>query len=241
MPGILDQPLLETPIAVLDFETTGLSPGWDRALELAIVRLDPGEPPRLVFDTLIHPGRPVAASFIHGITDADVANAPPFSHIAGDVVRALSGCVVAAYNAAFDMRFLRYELGESGFRQMPPYFCAMYLRPMLGLGRRCGLAQACQAHEIDLAQHHTAATDTLATAALVRLGWQQLPGLGLMTFADLARRRRYRFIQTWRADPLHREEALHLPACHRLCSRYARTVTPLPRGSWRAVPRQVQG
>ena len=79
--GIYAQPICDTPIAVIDFETTGLTPGTDRVVEVSVVRVDPGEEPRLVFDTLVNPQREVAATEIHGITDSHVADAPEFCRI----------------------------------------------------------------------------------------------------------------------------------------------------------------
>jgi DNA polymerase III epsilon subunit-like protein len=40
--GIHDRPVARTPIAVFDFETTGLNPGHDRVIEVSIIRIDPG-------------------------------------------------------------------------------------------------------------------------------------------------------------------------------------------------------
>ncbi len=102
--------LLETPIAVLDFETTGLSPGYDRPVEISIIRIEPGAKPRLVFDTLINPDRRVGASWVHGITDSDVRYAPTFEQIVDALLFSISGCVIAAHNATFDMNFLHAEL-----------------------------------------------------------------------------------------------------------------------------------
>ena len=52
MAGALDSRIDETPIAIIDFETTCLTPRYDRVLEISVVRKDPGQAPRLVFDTL---------------------------------------------------------------------------------------------------------------------------------------------------------------------------------------------
>lgn len=71
--GIAKRRIEETPVAVIDFETTGLTPGYDRVVEVSVVRVDPGERPKLVYDTLVNPARPMAATEIHGISDADVA------------------------------------------------------------------------------------------------------------------------------------------------------------------------
>ena len=98
MTGIQSQRIAETPIAIVDFETTGLTPGADRVVEVSIVRVEPGQRSELVLDTLVDPCRAMAATEIHGITDDDVQGAPRFSEIAEDVAQALSGAVVAAYN-----------------------------------------------------------------------------------------------------------------------------------------------
>ena len=89
--GITDHSVTGTPVAVFDFETTGLNPGYDRVVEASVIRIDPGQAPRLVFDTLVNPRRRVSATEIHGITDADVADAPEFDEITGDFLTAISG------------------------------------------------------------------------------------------------------------------------------------------------------
>src|SRR5574341_1618658 len=105
----------DTPIAVLDFETTGFSPkSGCRVVEVAVVRVDPGSEPQLVLDTLVDPDGPVHASRIHGIQDEDVLGAPLFTDLAANVAGALQDTVVAAFNASFDMRFLEDELHRSG-------------------------------------------------------------------------------------------------------------------------------
>ena len=43
--GIYDHKISETPIAIVDFETTGLSPGMDRVLEISVAKLEPGRKP----------------------------------------------------------------------------------------------------------------------------------------------------------------------------------------------------
>jgi len=200
--GILGRVIAETPVAVLDFETTGLTPGGDRVVEVSVVRVDPGGgPPRLVLDSLVNPERPMGATEVHGIRDADVRSAPRFHEIADELVRATAGCVVAAYNAYFDMRFLEFELCLAGVREMPPFFCLMYLRPMLDLGVRCSLEQACQAHGHRYLATHAAADDALAAAHLYQIYANEISRLSVQTFGELARLRRYRFVESFRRQP----------------------------------------
>jgi DNA polymerase-3 subunit epsilon len=197
MVGISERRIADTPIAVIDFETTGLTPGYDRVVEVSVVRVDPGEQPRVVFDTLVNPDRPVAATEIHGITDADVAKAPRFRDIAGEVLAAVSDSVVAAYNVYFDIKFLNFELTNAGVCHDPPHLCVMYLRPMLGLGSRCKLDAACQAHGIEYAATHIAADDALAAGQLLEVCRREMNRQDIGTFADLAARKNYKFVNSF--------------------------------------------
>jgi len=217
--GILDWPVLETPVAVIDFETTGLMAGADRVVEVSVVRLDPRSEPRLVLDSLVHPQRRVAATHIHGITDDDVIGAPTFAALAGDFVRAISGCVVAAHNVYFDMRFLRSELPAAGVEMLPPHLCTMYLRTMLGLGGRCRLEEACRCHGLEHPGAHEAASDAMIAAALMRIYLSEIRSRGLRTFRELAALRKYKFTSSFQWDPLSPAAAAHIPVCQRHKSR----------------------
>ncbi len=137
--GVLNRPIAETPIAIFDFETTGLNAGADRVVEDSVVRIEPGQEPQLVLDTLVNPNRKMAATEIHGITDEDVSGAPKFEDVAGNFLRSISSCVVSSYNIYFDIGFLQFELHRLGLSETPPHLCLMYMRPLLGLGSRCCL------------------------------------------------------------------------------------------------------
>jgi DNA polymerase III epsilon subunit family exonuclease len=207
--GIAAQRIDETPFAVIDFETTGLSPGGDRVIEVAVVRVNPGGEPKLVFDSLINPQRPVAATEIHGITDADVADAPCFRDIAGDLVQHLSGCVVTAYNVYFDIKFLTHELGLAGRRHTPPHLCLMYFRPLLGLGKRCCLDAACELHGIVHESSHEAAADALASGQLLQIYLAALKTRSVGCFSELAALGNYKFLSSIENDPLDRSISVH--------------------------------
>lgn len=100
------------PIVVFDTETTGLDPfsSGERVIEIALSRTDPsGEVSK--FATVVNPGKriPNEITAITGITEDEVRNAPLFADIAGEVAKFLSGAVVVAHNAPFDLGFLVAE------------------------------------------------------------------------------------------------------------------------------------
>jgi len=224
MSGILERSIEELPIAVLDFETTGLTPGQDRVVEVCVMRQNPGEEPRLVLDTLVNPMRRMAATEIHGITDDDVKDAPRFQDVAGELVTTLSGAVVVAYNVYFDMRFLTYELGQLGVEDIPPHMCLMYLRPMLGLGKRCSLTAACEAYSIAYEQAHIAAHDVNASAELLREYLEVIGSEGIRTYNELASLKAYKFTHSW-ANPLLLDASGY--SLHRKCNFCSRVPQPL--------------
>lgn len=193
---VADAHINETPVCVIDFETTGLSAGRDRVVEVSVVRVEPGEEPRLVLDTLVNPQRSVKATEVHGITDEDVVDAPLFADIADQMLEAISGSIVAAYNVYFDMRFLQDEMLRAGFPVEVPHVCLMYMRPLLGLGNRCPLGQACSQHSIPYEPKHHAYIDAYAAGRLVPLYIEEAQRNGIATYADLMSRGSYKFLRS---------------------------------------------
>jgi DNA polymerase-3 subunit epsilon len=227
--GIVGRQICDGPVAIIDFETTGLTPGADRVIEVAVARVDAHGDVRLVLDTLINPMRRVSATEIHGITDTDVADAPRFADIAGELVEALSDCVVAAYNVYFDISFLNAELFSVGVDHEPPHFCLMYLRPMLGLGARCKLDVACQSHGIEYEPAHTASHDALAAGKLLGVYRREASRLGIRTFSELRKLKHYKFVNSFDQEPLPHSSSFKLGGWTRFCSRSGR-ATAKPAG-----------
>lgn len=160
------QLISDTPFAVVDLESTGFIPGFDRVVEVAVVRIDPGEEPRLVFETLVNPRRKMSMTELHGVTEKDVANAPRFEAIAGDLLGVLSSCCVVAYNANFDTRMLRWEFEQVGVDFKVPYICLQNIRSALEIGSGA-LEDACLDHNVSFYAGHFAAYDALSEAALL--------------------------------------------------------------------------
>jgi DNA polymerase-3 subunit epsilon len=116
-------------IAVIDFETTGISPGMgDRATEVAIVFLENGQVVDR-FQSLMNAGVRVN-SFITqltGITNEMVQAAPPAEQVMREAARFVAKRPMAAHNAAFDKKFWQAELALSGLDAPHPFACTVLL------------------------------------------------------------------------------------------------------------------
>lgn len=103
---------LDRPLAVFDLETTGTSPSSDVIVEICVAILSP-DGSRKVVTRRVNPGRPIPpeATKVHGISDADVADAPSFRDIAPELLRLLEGCDLAGFNViSYDLPLLQAEL-----------------------------------------------------------------------------------------------------------------------------------
>lgn len=119
------------PIAVIDFETTGLSPAQgDRATEVAIVVLE-GTQVVDRFQSLMNAGVRISP-FIEaytGISNEMVRAAPPAAEVMSEAARFVGDKPLVAHNASFDQRFWAAELERLGgpLRTDPPMACTLLL------------------------------------------------------------------------------------------------------------------
>jgi DNA polymerase-3 subunit epsilon len=118
-----------TRIAVIDFETTGISPAMgDRATEVAIVMMEGG---RVVdrFQSLMNAGVriPSFITQLTGITHAMVAAAPPAAQVMAEAGRFVGDVPMVAHNASFDRKFWVEELARAGLAAPQPFACTVLL------------------------------------------------------------------------------------------------------------------
>lgn len=112
----LPQLRLERPLVFFDLETTGTDPARDRIVEIALVKVMP-DGSKETFSSRVNPQChiPEATTAVHGISDADVAEAPTFTDIAKRVAGFIEGCDLAGYNCnRFDMPMLSEEFYRAG-------------------------------------------------------------------------------------------------------------------------------
>jgi DNA polymerase-3 subunit epsilon len=99
---------------VIDFETTGLSPGYgDRTIEVGAVLIADNQ---IIdrFQSLMNPEMRVS-SFIEdytGITNKMLTAAPTIKEVMGRLTAFIKQHYLVAHNASFDSRFLDAELSR---------------------------------------------------------------------------------------------------------------------------------
>ncbi|MGA4632512.1 PolC-type DNA polymerase III [Pseudomonas solani] len=117
------------PIAVIDFETTGVTPGENcRATEIGVVILDQG---RIVdrYQSLMNAGVwvPPFIESLTGISNAMVRAAPPAAQVMGEVADFVGDIPLLAHNASFDQKFWDAELARLGRRRRRAFACSLLL------------------------------------------------------------------------------------------------------------------
>ena len=161
---------LKNPLVIFDLETTGISISQDRIIEYSFVKIHPNQE-KEVQTQRINPTIPIPheASLIHGIYDADVADAPTFKEVAKNLAKWLEGCDLGGFNVIkFDVpmlveEFLRadvpFDIKNRKLIDAQKFFQQMEKRNL-------SAAYKFYCHK-DLDNAHSAEADTLATVAVL--------------------------------------------------------------------------
>ncbi len=170
-------------LIVLDTETTGLSPfKGDRMVEIGAIEIrSRAIQPERVFHHYINPGRPIPEEVvrIHGISDADVRDAPRFDDIAAAFLDFIRGATLVIHNAPFDLGFIMHELHLAGHPAIDevPVIDTLQLARQRHPQRRNTLDALCDRYRIDRShrERHGALLDSelLAEVYLAMTGGRQ--------------------------------------------------------------------
>ena len=187
------QTLNACSFAAFDFETTGLSASRDRVVEIGAVRFCLGQAEQSRYQGLVNPEIPMpeAVIGIHGITDADVALAPPFAAIAQDFTDFLAGAILLAHHAAFDVAFLTCELRRAEIEPVPVLVLDTYhlARKVFPQAPSYKLSALMAMLDIDMeGLAHRALPDSIACARLFEACVKALPEGDGISLAELIRR-----------------------------------------------------
>lgn len=180
-------PLFEAPLAIVDLETTGAHPAWDRVTEIAVVEVDGGEVVS-EWSTLVNPGTsiPPGIQALTGITNAMVADAPAFEDLAPGLYERLAGRMFVAHNARFDYGFLRQEFERAGLKFQAKTLCTVKLsRRLYPEHSRHNLDSLIQRHGLTCSARHRALGDAQVVWQFLR---QAAADRGAEVLQDTARR-----------------------------------------------------
>lgn len=182
-------PLSEVTFVVVDLETTGTAPGHCRIIEVGAARFRGGQCLG-TFQTFVNPGCeiPPFIAVLTGITEAQVAPAPPIGEVLPSLLEFVGDAVLVGHNLPFDTSFLDCALAATG-------------RPVLGhlrvdtlaLARRLvadevpnlRLSSLAELFRAGIPPTHRALDDVLATADVFHGLLERLGSFGVADLDDL--------------------------------------------------------
>lgn len=101
--------ILEFPeeFTVIDIETTGLDPNFDKIIELSAIKVVNGKE-NSIFTELVNPGYPISSFITNltGITDEMLEKAETIEKVLPQFLNFIGGDIVLGYNAHFDVNFI---------------------------------------------------------------------------------------------------------------------------------------
>ena len=112
-------PIESAIFLAVDLETTGLSPHYDRIVEVGAVKFTTEFKELSTFQTLVNPQRPIPAdaSRVSGITDRTVEGAPLEEDVLPKFLEyADASSYYVAHNAPFDIAFLKAAVARHGLQ-----------------------------------------------------------------------------------------------------------------------------
>lgn len=163
-------------LAVVDFETTGVSPQHGaRATEVGVVWVRGGT---LVdqYSSLMHTGVPISPFIeqLTGISNAMLESANPAATVMRELAERHPPCPMIAHNVGFDALFWREEMlkADCETHANPERLCTVKLaRKLYPQAPNCKLGTLATFHELPVhGRAHRALADALTTAAL----WLQM-------------------------------------------------------------------
>lgn len=163
--------MFEGAAVFVDIETNGGNGERGRITEIAVIRVENGEITD-TFSSLINAGSPIPywITTLTGITNEDVADAPYFDEIAGELDRIMQGALFVAHNVRFDFSFVKRQMEACGFTFRPKLFCTVRLsRALYPEHKGHSLEKIIQRHNIQVNGRHRAYDDAKAAFDFTQL------------------------------------------------------------------------
>lgn len=177
----------DSPIIVLDFESTGLNTKTCRVIEIGAVKLVEGT----IVDSLsilVNPKEPLKPKIteITGITDMMLADKETAETAIPKLMEFIGDCPIAAHNANFDASLLKAELRRLGLSWRAPVLDTLtFARKLYPDMKSHKLGTVCKALGVSLKNAHRAVHDATATALCLAKMYKEAREKGLNTLQDL--------------------------------------------------------
>lgn len=173
--------------AIIDIETTGLSPKNEKITEIAIFIHD-GTKVIDEFTSLVNPERkiPYRITQLTGINNKMVDSAPKFYEIAKKIIEITEEAIFVGHNVNFDYNFIRKEFGEFQYDYKREKICTAKLSRRILPGRRSyALGKLSKELGIENPHRHRAFGDAQATVKLFEILLKVEKNLKELTFKGL--------------------------------------------------------
>ncbi len=172
--------IIKNPLVVFDLETTGIDVAKDRIVEIAVLKVFPnGNRESKV--RRVNPEIPIPpeATAVHGITDADVKDAPTFKAIAKSLANFIEGCDFAGFNSnRFDLPLLAEEFLRAGVNIDLKKHKFIDVQTIFHKMEKRTLTAAYKFYlDKDMVNAHSAEADTLATFEILCAQLERYPEL----------------------------------------------------------------
>ncbi len=178
---------IETEYVVFDIETTGLSPMYNKIIEIGAVRIKDG---RITdkFSQFVNPEVPIPYTItkLTSINDNMVLDAPVIEEVLPKFLEFVGSAVMVAHNAGFDTGFIKEFAKRQGlpfdYTIVDTMTLAHILIPELG---KYTLDRLCKQFNVSLENHHRACDDAGATAEIFVKMLKMLKGRDIRTIKEL--------------------------------------------------------
>jgi len=178
---------IDSEYVVFDIETTGLSPKFNKIIEIGAVRIKEG---KIVdtFSKFVNPEVPIPYSItkLTSINDSMVLSAPTIEQVLPEFFDYIGDAVLVAHNASFDTGFIKEFAKRQGlefdFTIVDTLSLAHILVPELG---KYTLDRLCKQFNVSLENHHRACDDADATARIFLKMLDMIKEKGVKTINEL--------------------------------------------------------
>ncbi len=178
---------IDSEYVVFDIETTGLSPKFNKIIEIGAVRIKDG---KIVdtFSKFVNPEVPIPYSItkLTSINDSMVLDSPTIETVLPEFLEFVGDAILVAHNASFDTSFIREFSKRLGLSfdctVVDTLGLAHILVPELG---KFTLDRLCKQFNVSLENHHRACDDADATARIFIKMLDMIKDKGVETVSQL--------------------------------------------------------